>query len=464
MNLNVGNQHQDQSSAAGTNQEVTKGHTQSKSFLSRLWLAVSNLLGSNIKKSTNNHSAAAQPRTFSNAIVTPRESKNVAPVQSQTDKQTETSKPVRRIKFKAVKTLIVNVLFSLLTLLAYHATSIPPDESEWAPFVGYLVPVFMAIQLAFLFNWGVRGKPIHFLVPLLTLVAGYPHIRSTISINPAPDVENHDLKVVSYNIRQLQGYGKVKDKTREEAKALINWLKDSDADIVCLQEYYNNKERFGFDFKDEMKDVGYKYSFYSKAKRTFFITGEVGVMIYSKFPIKGTKAIHKSDGPNNQVVYADIKTPKGIIRVFDVHLHSLQLKEKELRTTSDQEKLKQNAKSVGFKLKQGFAKRLDQVMMLDSAVAASPLPVLVCGDFNDMPYSYTYRLMRKRLNNAFEEAGAGFDFSYNGIIPFLRIDNQWMSKEFKALNFETWTQVSLSDHFPIVAWYQLDTTSNQSYK
>ncbi len=359
------------------------------------------------------------------------------------------------------KMMIMNIIISLMTIVAYFATDVSPEVNWRAPFVGYTIPIFLVLQFLFMLIWGFRSKPSHLLLPLATILVGFKHLRATLAINVSPDVVHHDLKVVSYNIRMMQGYGLVRDRTKEEAKAMVTWLQGTDADIICLQEYYNNAKRFGFDFEEQMQEVGFKYRYFSEARRTYWVQGQLGMIIYSKFPIVGHKTLHKSDGPNNQIMYADVKTRKGIIRVYDVHLHSLQLKERELNTKGGGEKIKQNAKSVGSKLRHGFLERTQQVRLLDSNIKSSPYPVIVCGDYNDLPYSYTYTTFRKHLDNAFEEAGSGFDFSFNGKIPFLRIDNQFCSPSFRVLNFETWDQVGLSDHFPIVGWYQMDKLEGQ---
>lgn len=360
-----------------------------------------------------------------------------------------------RLSITAFWTLLLNVVLSLLTLWCYRQVTVPPDANILAPFLAYGIPVLMAVQLVFAAMWGLRAKPVHFIFPLLTLAMGYPHIRSTLAINISPDVEHHDLKVVSYNIRMMQGYGLMRERTRDEADALVEWLMGTKADVICLQEFYNSPERFGFDFDSLMADVGLKYHYFSKANRSDWMKGNLGMCVYSRYPMSGGKTLYKDIKRNNQILHCDITTPKGKIRVFNVHLHSLQLKERELETNTPSDQLKQNAKVVGSKLKTGFQVRRQQVAVLDSALAANNLPVLVCGDFNDMPYSYTYYTMRQRLGNAFEAAGSGFDFSFNGKIPFLRIDNQFYSSEFKVLNFETWDNVAYSDHFPIVGWYQL---------
>jgi endonuclease/exonuclease/phosphatase family metal-dependent hydrolase len=64
--------------------------------------------------------------------------------------------------------------------------------------------------------------------------------------------------------------------------------------------------------------------------------------------------------------------------------------------------------------------------------------------------------MKSLLNNAFEEAGNGFGFTYNGKLFFLRIDNQFVDEGLTVTDFRTHRNIPFSDHFPISATYSLD--------
>jgi endonuclease/exonuclease/phosphatase family metal-dependent hydrolase len=78
----------------------------------------------------------------------------------------------------------------------------------------------------------------------------------------------------------------------------------------------------------------------------------------------------------------------------------------------------------------------------------SPYPVIVCGDFNDVPNSYAYRTIGKGLQNAFTEKGRGIGRTFTGISPTLRIDNIFVAENFEVKQFLRLRQ-QLSDHFPI---------------
>jgi endonuclease/exonuclease/phosphatase family metal-dependent hydrolase len=87
--------------------------------------------------------------------------------------------------------------------------------------------------------------------------------------------------------------------------------------------------------------------------------------------------------------------------------------------------------------------------------------VVVCGDFNDTPNSYTYHQISKGLNDAFREAGSGIGTTYVGKIPFLRIDYILYSKErFDPLYFKV-IRKNLSDHYPVVSTLKIKDYNKQ---
>jgi endonuclease/exonuclease/phosphatase (EEP) superfamily protein YafD len=80
----------------------------------------------------------------------------------------------------------------------------------------------------------------------------------------------------------------------------------------------------------------------------------------------------------------------------------------------------------------------------------SPYPIILCGDFNDTPTSFTYKQLSEGLNDSFANAGLGIGQTYNGKFPALRIDYILYSPELEIVNFKT-SEVSLSDHYPIIS-------------
>ena len=78
--------------------------------------------------------------------------------------------------------------------------------------------------------------------------------------------------------------------------------------------------------------------------------------------------------------------------------------------------------------------------------------VIMCGDHNDTPISYTYQKTARNLNSAFRESGNGIGVSYNQKGFFFRIDHVFISEDWESCKTYIDTQMEMSDHYPLVTY------------
>jgi endonuclease/exonuclease/phosphatase family metal-dependent hydrolase len=130
------------------------------------------------------------------------------------------------------------------------------------------------------------------------------------------------------------------------------------------------------------------------------------------------------------------------------------LKYIEEPTIEDENTAIKESKNIIGKFKRGFLKRQVQADRIRAEIEESPYPVIVTGDFNDVPNSYAYYTIGKEMNNAFVEKGSGLGRTFSRISPVLRIDNIFTDKKMDVLQFQRFNK-KLSDHFPIVADVQM---------
>ena len=287
----------------------------------------------------------------------------------------------------------------------------------------------------------------------MILVLGYGFIRDTFRIHSSDSSGN--LKVITYNTRVFNVYFN-NGKDTSSVRKMIDWINNEKADVVCFQEFYNDPGSSNFNTLKRIRDYNTYYYFHSP-KVVNKIGAEFGDIIFSKYPIVKNGEISFGKNTMNKVIYADIKVKSDTIRIYNMHLQSMHIREDELINAED---LQSGFRHLVSNLKNGFMQRAGQIRILKEDLEACPHPVILCGDLNDLPYSYAYRKLDSDLNSGFTKAGNGFGFTFNGKLFFLRIDNQFFSEELKIHSYKTHRDMKCSDHFPVSATYSIQKLSD----
>jgi endonuclease/exonuclease/phosphatase family metal-dependent hydrolase len=173
----------------------------------------------------------------------------------------------------------------------------------------------------------------------------------------------------------------------------------------------------------------------------------------SKYPMisKGEVPLQLEEGEksDNYCIFADIVKNNDTIRVYNVHLQSIKLKKDDYELFDEQGNPIQSQttaiENTVFKIGSAYPRRADQAKLVVAHAETSPYPVVICGDFNDTPLSYTYNQFNKVFIDAFREASYGIGSTYAGKIPAGRIDFIFHSDNLEAFDFEIQKSV-VSDH------------------
>lgn len=344
---------------------------------------------------------------------------------------------------------------ALYALLVFQI-SYSADIKHW--FGGFLtltVPLAFAINIFFLVSY-IISRSWKFILSLVILIIGYPLLERTFkfNLNPAVASNVNRLSVLSYNVMYCDFATAIPNFTSTNSGRLVNDMDTLSADIKCFQEFYNRPDYPSLRVVDQIKKNNSHYTFMHSEIVENGEVGSLGLATFSKYPI-----IHKEEVSwkinNNGVLLTDIVVKKDTIRVLNVQLRSMGVRLKKAITSNEIVRNKE-AKNILSQLKSGFENRSIQVDELEAMVKNSPYPIILVGDFNELPYGYAYGRMKNYLENAFEEAGFGFGFTYHKMPSFLRIDNQFYDgNAFNITDFETFRELDHSDHYPILGVYQL---------
>jgi endonuclease/exonuclease/phosphatase (EEP) superfamily protein YafD len=143
--------------------------------------------------------------------------------------------------------------------------------------------------------------------------------------------------------------------------------------------------------------------------------------------------------------------------VYNAHLQSHSISpetEALLEAPMDEKKTWKGYRTVLGRVRHFTAKRAAQARWLAEEIARCPLPVIVAGDLNDTPQSYSYRRLTASLFDSFRCSGRGLGTTFAGKLPGLRIDYILGSDQLDFLDHQV-HQVHLSDHYPISTQFVL---------
>lgn len=242
----------------------------------------------------------------------------------------------------------------------------------------------------------------------------------------------------------------VTDKDKEAA--IYNTIASGKPDILCLQEFYTNDQPGRENHIQRISAAGnYPYHYFTDDK-THWESWHYGIALFSRYPVLTASAIRcgeSSFGSGSTFLQADIAVKGDTIRVFSVQLTSYMF------NSEDYEQMK-TPKGTGlvYKMRSTFRARSAQALQLAALVAQSPYPVIVCGDFNDTPVSFTYKTISRGMQDAFLKTNAGWGRTLSYLSPSLRIDYILAQSPLNIHSSKVF-HPGASEHFPVMACLSL---------
>lgn len=332
-----------------------------------------------------------------------------------------------------------NVLTILLLWVCCVCTWVSPSVVPQQTVVTLMFPVFLVANFVFLFVW-LLTKARFALLPVLGILVVGGYVMDYCPVRFQKDVPRDSAMLfVSYNIGGVVG--------EEKHLSFIRYVKDADADILCLQEVDPALLRRAA-FKSMLDSMGYGKM--EQGNRC----------VLSKFPFIGkAQSLPYPTNAGNGSMVCRLQCASDTLLVVNNHLESYGLTEDE---RSDYQKAIKHPDSDSLSgTALTLARRLSATSRIrgeqsDSLCAYVDLrtgkSLIVCGDFNDTPISYVYQQLGKRLESAWRESGLGVGLSYNQMGFFVRIDHLFYSSDW--ISHKAWidNKTELSDHYPLHAF------------
>jgi len=331
---------------------------------------------------------------------------------------------------------LLNIVLTVVTFSAYLLPFLAPKAFPLLSVLTLFMPLFFVFNALFFFYWGFQFKK-RMILSGLVLLMGITFINKFYKFSTKEFSESEkNFSVMSYNVRLLNLFKWI---DRDDVPSqILSFINEKNPDILCIQEFSNSADI-------DLKVYPHKY---------IVMAGDqikTGQAIFSKFPIinEGNIVFPNS---NNNVIFADIKKGKEIIRVYNMHLQSIKISPDVTEINDDINVMDQSkSQKLLRRISKAFKQQQQQAELFKEHKMDCDYPLIICGDMNNSAFSYVYRNIKGKLRDTFEEAGKGFGATYKFRYYPARIDYIFADERMKVKQFESFSDFENSDHYPIMA-------------
>lgn len=322
--------------------------------------------------------------------------------------------------------MVITIPIMLLFVASLFVPLVNPNSAGIFSILGLVAPFVYGAMLLVTLYWILRWRWIAVPLILLAVIGSFSlssFYRPELKRFYEKSYPSSAVKVLTYNARSF-----INDNGQRCLDSVAEMIRVIRPDVICFQE-------MGFSHKMDsiLKHEQLKYSPLPKSLSRV----DLSPAIYSRHPIVAAERI---DSMKN-FVWADVVIRKDTLRLFNLHLHTTAIRRDEGQYIENHQYLEEEGdidklRSMASRLSENNKLRSTQADTIATIIASSPYPVIVCGDFNDTPVSYTYRRVSRKLKDAFREAGRGYSYTYRGFFDMLRIDYVLYDKRFTALGYD----------------------------
>jgi endonuclease/exonuclease/phosphatase family metal-dependent hydrolase len=359
---------------------------------------------------------------------------------------------IKKLKKFTVQLLSgANIATIIIMLMTGFSDRLNPADHPVLSTAGMVFPVFLLLNLLFMVLWLIF-KWSRAWIPVAGFALAYVPITIYMPLNPSADIPDNTLKLVSYNVCCYGGNYKYEN----GFETVLDYLKEQQPDIVCIQEDNDTWRRY------VMKEYGKVFAHNDTMVICDTPTSKNALGIHTRFPIVKRERIDYPSSANGSVAWW-LKTDSDTLIVVNNHFESCHLNKEDrhqyrqiLHGEMTRDSVRAESQMLLVKLAEANAKRAPQIEAVRRYVEEhSQHPVIVCGDFNDNPISYSRHYMSEVLTDCYVTTGWGIGLSYNQKAFSLRIDHVFCSSQLTPYCCKIDSKMDASDHYPVVCWLKM---------
>lgn len=347
---------------------------------------------------------------------------------------------------------ILSWILYLLTIFSAFGGYIPPRIWALPSLVTLAFPYLFIASLVVAVLWLLSRHIFMAIFGALAAIVCWPVATNVCPVAFSSKSEKPDFSLLTYNVYWLHDYQHPNETVPSRT---LSYIINSGADIVCLQEIDTLPRHPAMlcSQSDSLRSI-YPYIIPGHMH-----LGSLTPFIFlSRYPAKQEKitwalapecALYKVTLPGNVPLY-----------VMNVHLTSYLLSGNErklltsIRGVKSAKKSLNMDKSIYHKMADAFRSRQALVHDIRHVIDSINAPMIICGDFNDVPGSYAYRVMKASdFNDAIAKTTFGPMITYHAHGFLFHIDQIL----YRGVNLTPHATIrgSLrsSDHYPLMTTF-----------
>lgn len=371
--------------------------------------------------------------------------------------------------------MVLTIALCIILLISAFSDHLSPTVWVYPSFLGIAFGVTLTLALVWLLfllilqRWRCAiilivtliliHEPITRICPLQIFGKPEPETNVITVDGETSDIPVDSLRLFTYNTCAM---GQTHLSQIKEKIPIIDVIRHSEADIVCLQEYAFTLSKGGHTESELRSRLSDLYPYYDFTPNTG--KKAMGIAVYSKFPIKKISRIDKRKQGYFSAMYYQVEAYGKRFGLINVHLHtnSIQPKDRilydEMINNFEKDSLDRIRTGMMRSLSKAFRSRAEEASLISRFLQENhpaDMPLIICGDMNDTPISYCYHTLSNGLKDAWQEAGRGPGISFREHHFWFRIDHVFHSDRFKALDAKVLKDVLYSDHYPMQVTLQM---------
>lgn len=352
--------------------------------------------------------------------------------------------------------MVVTIALSLMLIVVAYSDTINPETWKAPAFLGLFMGPVLLLCVIWLLVVLVMGQWRCAVVLFVSMLISGADIARYCPVTMGGGAgEGDTLRLLTFNTRVMG------DKPLRDAKTklpVIEFVRQSGADVVCMQEYAFSFSKQGHTEQQLRKYMSDKYPYYrfspSAGRKA------LGIAIYSRYPIKSSKTLPDPHHNRSFAVQATLDVHGREVSIVTIHLCSNHILPEDRKLYNrmlrhfDSDSIQVLGEGISSYMGNAFQNRALQVAEIRESLADElqrDVPVIICGDMNDTPVSYAYRKLKDGLSDAWCNAGFGPGFTFFEHNLLVRIDHIFYSHHFDVDEVTIHHEIKDSDHYPVSA-------------